>query len=103
MIANDSGLELTTDLGYLEVPTLFELLDQANVFWRDYEGDTGLLRAFRRYRVDFNRIDPNFKEAPSADPASDDHAPTPVCHGQFLHREIVERVRYSHRSDAPAA
>ena len=35
-------------------------------------------------------IDPNFKEAPSADPAPD-HASTPVCHGQFLHREIVER------------
>ena len=59
MIAKDSGLELKTDLGYLEVPTLFELLDQANVFWRDYEGDIGLLRAFRRYRIDLHACGPS--------------------------------------------
>jgi hypothetical protein len=110
--------DLTPDVGYLEGHTLFELLDRAKVSWRYYEGDIGFIRAFKPYRVDFTRvrplaeflnaggeplpavtfIDPDFKEAPSGQPASDDHAPTPVCSGQLLLREIMERLRSSPRA-----
>jgi phospholipase C len=111
-----TNAEITGDIGYLEDQTLFALLDRARVFWRYYEGDIGFIRAFKSYRTDFSRvrqlseflgrsrddpmpsvtfIDPNFKEAPSELPAADDHAPTPVCRGQVLIRDIVARLMES--------
>jgi phospholipase C len=107
--------EISRDLGYLRVRTLFDALDEARVAWRYYEGDIGFVRMFDRFRVDFERvrpldeflrggsralapvtfIDPNFKETPSADGANDDHAPTPVMRGQALLASVIRRVRRS--------
>jgi phospholipase C len=103
--------EFTENLGYLDMPTLFEQLDARTTTWRYYEGDVGFLRVFDKYRLDFNHlqplepflngtgalpdvtfIDPNFKELPSAAPPSDDHAPTPVCRGQALLARILRRL-----------
>jgi phospholipase C len=104
--------EFTDDLGYLAMPTLFDMLNPRTTSWRYYEGDIGFLRVFDRYRLDFEHlrplnefllgterlpaitfIDPNFKETPSEEPPSDDHAPTPVCRGQALLAQIMNRLR----------
>jgi phospholipase C len=110
--------EFTDDLGYLAMPTVFDMLNPRTTSWRYYEGDIGFLRVFDRYRLDFEHIrpleeflrgterlpavtfiDPNFKETPSEEPPSDDHAPTPVCRGQALLTRILSRLRSQDQED----
>jgi phospholipase C len=110
--------EFTDDLGYLAMPTLFDMLNPRTTSWRYYEADIGFLRVFDRYRLDFEHlrplnefllgterlpavtfIDPNFKETPSEEPPSDDHAPAPVCRGQALLARIMNRLRNQPEAD----
>ena len=114
--------EITADLGYLEKQTLFGLLDRAKVSWRYYEGDIGFIRAFKPFRNDFTRvrplseflrggrdalssvtlIDPNFRRPPLRAPRRTP-PPTPLCRGQVLLFDIIERLRDSRSWDFDVA
>jgi phospholipase C len=101
------------EIGYVQLPTLFEQLSSAGVDWVYYEHDVGFLRFYDRYRVDGRRvvpidrpgdtegdgfyararngtlppvtfIDPNFVDIPPLRTANDDHAPAHVRLGQEL-------------------
>jgi phospholipase C len=104
-------------LGYLRMPTLFDVLTGAGIDWVYYEGDIGFLRTYDRYRLDdehvipfddpadgFLRraelgllppvtfIDPNFTDIPPAKAANDDHAPADLRQGQRLIRDIHDAL-----------
>jgi phospholipase C len=107
--------DLFPDLGYLEPTTVFQLLRQAHVDWRHYEGDICFLRSFKAHRLDFERIrplrewldaggqplapvtfiDPNMTGVPGEDHAADDHPPTAVEWGQAFLRRVLLRLRSS--------
>ena len=109
--------ELRPNLGYLKLPTLFDLLTEAKVDWRVYEGDVSFLRFFDRHRIDFDRIlpqkdffnsteplksvtfiDPNHTGAPSGNPSEDDHPPTDVKYGQAFLARVIKKLKASKQS-----
>jgi phospholipase C len=92
-------------LGYLRMPTIFDVLTEAGVDWAYFENDIGFLRMYDRYRLDSRHvlpfdafgqraalgllppvtfIDPNFVDIPLGAAANDDHAPADLCLGQRL-------------------
>jgi hypothetical protein len=92
-------------LGYLRMPTIFDVLTEAGIDWAYFENDIGFLRMYDRYRLDsrhvvpfeeFGRraalgllppvtfIDPNFVDVPLGLAANDDHAPADLRLGQRL-------------------
>jgi phosphoesterase family protein len=94
-------------LGFLRLPTLFDLLTDGGVDWVYYEQDVAFLRFFDRYRLDDEHIvpfddrregftvraaagtlpkvtfiEPSFLNVLPDKPANDDHPPTDIRHGQ---------------------
>ncbi len=97
------------DLGYIETPTLFDLLDEQNINWRCYESDVAFLRMFKKHRLDSGRIrpferfenealaglppvtiiEPSFVDIPGGGVANDDHpGGADMINGQRLIAQI---------------
>ena len=109
-----------SEVGYVNLPTMFDHLTAADVDWVYYENDVSFLRMFDRYRLDNTHIirfkdnrdgfkvraengrlppvtfiDPNFVDVPPVEEASDDHPPANIARGQFLIKEIFNILRDS--------
>ncbi len=105
----DNGDLAHDDLGYIEMPTVFDLLDEFDVNWRCYESDIAFMRMLRNFRIDAGRlrpieqfedealaglppvtiIEPNFVDIPSGGVANDDHpGGADMINGQRLVAQI---------------
>jgi phospholipase C len=56
-----------TELGYLKVPTIFEILSAVGVSWNYFEQDIAFLRMLDRYRLDDRNVLPFFENVPGYD------------------------------------
>lgn len=96
-------------LGYLELPTIFDVLTTHGIDWRYFESDLSIMRMFDRYRLDDTRvlgiddpdvglarlleqptlprvvfIEPDFADIPPFRRATDDHPPADLRDGQVF-------------------
>jgi phospholipase C len=104
-------------LGYLDIPSLFDRLTLHGVSWVYYEHDVAFLRFYDRYRLESKKIipfddpqegfivkakqgklpkvtfiDPNFVDVPPLSTASDDHPPADITLGQNLVARIHDAL-----------
>ncbi|MCP4456644.1 MAG: hypothetical protein GY816_01245 [Cytophagales bacterium] len=110
------------NIGYLEIPTIFDLLTENNVSWRYYEHDLTMLRMMKNFRLENDKIrhfdlfeddvkseglqsvtfiDPNFVDVPGGDgPANDDHpGGSDMEDGQNLIANIIAKLKASSQWD----
>ena len=109
----DNGDIPQADYGYLDLLTVFDILNEHSVSWRYYEHDISFLRLFTRYRLNnreirsFERfredaaaglpavtyIDPNFVDIPSGGEVNDDHpAGADIAKGQQLVADVIDAL-----------
>ena len=104
------------DMGYLELTTIFDLLDEADINWRIYEHDLAFIRILGKHRLNTSHIrpierfaedalsglppvtfvEPNFVDIPSAGVANDDHpGGADMVNGQNLVARVINAVMAS--------
>jgi phospholipase C len=100
------------DLGFLKLPTIFDLLTATGIGWRLFESDLSLLRTFDNYRLDTEHlvpfdtlsahagnlppvvfIEPNFSDVPPLSTACDDLAPVDLRKGQNFINSVVTMLQ----------
>jgi len=111
------------DAGYLEIPSVFDLLTDKNVSWRYYEHDLTMLRMMKNYRLENDKIrhithfnddansddglpsvtfiDPNFSHVPGGyGIVNDDHpGGADMTDGQNLIESVLNSLKESNGWD----